>query len=248
MPEGDSLRRAADRVGVLTGQVVAVEAPHPRAAALGIAERLDGLRLERVEAVGKHLLLTFEDGIVLRSHLRMRGRWHVHPAGTRRAGTPWLVLRGDELEAVLWNGPVLALGRGGPVDQLGPDVLDDPPDLEAMLRRCRSADQEREVGEALLDQRLVAGIGNMWRAEGLWLARIAPWRRLRELSDGELRRLLGETSLAMRSGRAARTVYRRAGRPCPRCGGIIRSRPQGDSARVAYWCPGCQGGTEPAVP
>lgn len=247
MPEGDSLRRAADRVGLLTGQVVAVEAPHPRAAALGIAERLDGLRLERVEATGKHLLLTFEGGIVLRSHLRMRGRWRVHPAGERRAGTPWLVVRGEQLEAVLWNGPVLALGRG-PVERLGPDVMDDPPDLEAMLARCRGTDQEREVGEAVLDQGLVAGIGNMWRAEGLWLARISPWHRLRDLSDDELWRLLDETSLAMRSGRAARAVYRRAGRPCPRCGATIRSHPQGDAARVTYWCPGCQGGTGPAAP
>ena len=74
MPEGDSLRHVADRVRTLEGEVVIVEAPHPRAAALGVAGRLDGKRLERVEAVGKNLLLTFEGDLVLRSHLRMRGR------------------------------------------------------------------------------------------------------------------------------------------------------------------------------
>jgi endonuclease-8 len=165
MPEGDSLHRAAERVRALEGQVVAVEAPHPRAAALQIAERLDGRRLEHVEAVGKNLLLTFDSGLVLRSHLRMRGRWHVQPAGARPFGTPWLVLRGREAQAVLWNGPVLELGErpSARVTLLGPDIMAAPPDPDAMLERFRAADQSRELGEALLDQRLVAGIGNKWR-------------------------------------------------------------------------------------
>jgi endonuclease-8 len=242
MPEGDSLRRAADNVGRLAGEVVEVETPHPRAAALGLVERLDGKRLERVEAVGKNLLLTFEGDIVLRSHLRMRGRWRVGPRGERRVGVPWLVLRGRELEAILWNGPVLSIGRG-PVDRLGPDIMDDPPDLDAMVARFRSADQGREVGAALLDQRLVAGIGNVWRAEALWLAKVSPWASLGELSDGDLRHVLREASAAMRAGRRRRAVYRQSGRRCPRCGGSIRSRPQGDEARMAYWCPRCQAGT-----
>ncbi len=88
------MRSAAARLRVLEGQVVAAETPHPRAEVLGIAPRIDGRRLDRVEAVGKNLLFTFDDGTVLRSHLRMRGRWHVRPAGAPRRGTPWLVLRG----------------------------------------------------------------------------------------------------------------------------------------------------------
>jgi len=95
VPEGDALHRAAERLRVLEGEVVAVETPHPRAAVLRLSERLDGLRLERVEAVGKNLLLSFEGGLLLRSHLRMHGRWRVQAAGTKPYGTPWLVLRGS---------------------------------------------------------------------------------------------------------------------------------------------------------
>jgi endonuclease-8 len=245
MPEGDSIRRAAERIGALVGQVVHVETPHPRSAALGLAERLDGLMLEGVEAVGKNLLLTFEGGIVLRSHLRMRGRWRVEPAGSSHRGTPWLVLRGSELEAVLWNGPVLTIGRGH-VDSLGPDIMEEPPRVDAMLDRLRSTDQSRELGEALVDQRLVAGIGNRWKAEGLWLARLSPWRRLDSFSDAELALVLEETSRAMRTGRGPIAVYRRAGLTCRCCSDVVRARAQGDDARMTYWCPGCQAGTGPS--
>lgn len=228
--------------------MVAAESPHPRAAALGIAERIDGLRLEHVEAVGKNLLLTFEGGFVLRSHLRMRGRWRVLPAGTRPFGTPWLVLRGREAQAVLWNGPILEFGRGTPAQlaRLGPDILADPPDLGTMLARFRVADAGRELGEALLDQSLVAGIGNKWKAEALWTAEVSPWIRLRDVSDEALRSVLGTAATAMREGRRRREVYRRSGLPCRRCSTLIRSRAQGDHARIAYWCPACQAGTEPA--
>jgi len=248
MPEGDALHRAAARLRVLEGEVVAVETPHPRAAVLRLAERLDGRRLERVQAVGKNLVLGFEGGLVLRSHLRMSGRWRVQAAGTEPFGTPWLVLRGRERQAVLWNGPVLELtrGRSPAVARLGPDVMADPPDLDGMLARLRAADPGREVGEALLDQRLVAGIGNMWKAEALFSVGISPWKRLGEHSDEELRGLLGAAATLMQGSRGRHRVYRRAGRPCPRCGTLVRSYPQGDAARTAYWCPGCQAGTEPA--
>src|SRR5438270_1009417 len=129
MPEGDSLHRAANSLQVLAGQRVAVETPHPRAAGKQLAERLDGRLLESVEAVGKNLLLRFDGGLVLRSHLRMTGRWRVSPVGgTRRAGRPWLVLRGRDHEAVLWNGPVLELSSRG-LERLGPDILAEPPDF-----------------------------------------------------------------------------------------------------------------------
>src|SRR5690242_774420 len=168
MPEGDSLHRAARRLQVLVGERVEVEAPHPRAAVKGLVEQLDGRRLESVEAVGKNLLLRFEGGLVLRSHLRMNGRWRVEPRGAHRTGRPWLVLRGDEHEAVLWNGPVLELARDARVRHLGPDILASPPDFDAMLELLRAEPKSRAVGDALLDQRLVAGIGNMWKAEALW--------------------------------------------------------------------------------
>lgn len=239
MPEGDSLHRAAARLAPLVGDTLAVEARHPRAVALGIAPRLDGRRLEQVEAVGKHLLLTFDGGLVLHSHLRMKGRWRVGPAGEEVPGLPWLVLRGRQRQAVLWHGPVLELGRAR-VRSLGPDILARPPELAAMVSRLRGSGQAREIGGALLDQRLVAGIGNMWKAEALFQARISPWRTVGELSDQELRDVLVSAHELMSAGRRGRAVYRRAGRPCRRCGATIVSRAQGEAARTAYWCPGCQ--------
>ncbi|HEU5243296.1 MAG TPA: DNA-formamidopyrimidine glycosylase family protein [Gaiellaceae bacterium] len=249
MPEGDSLHRAAQRLQVLVGERVEVETPHPRAAVKGLAERLDGRRLEQVEAVGKNLLLRFEGGLVLRSHLRMNGRWRVERRGSVRTGRPWLVLRGAEYEGVLWNGAVLELVAKCYLPRLGPDILGEPPDYETMLARLRS-DSERRIGDALLDQRLVAGIGNLWKAEALWEARVSPWRRVGEVDDAQLRAVLEAAHTSMRTSvegrRPARHVYRRAGRLCPRCGGTVHSAPQGEHARTAYWCPGCQvGGTVP---
>ncbi|HEX3686446.1 MAG TPA: DNA-formamidopyrimidine glycosylase family protein [Gaiellaceae bacterium] len=248
MPEGDSLHRAARRLQALVGERVMVETPHPRAASVLSAERLDGRRLEAVEAVGKNLLLSFEGGLVLRSHLRMTGRWQVVERGAEKHGRPWLVLTGTEREAVLWNGPVLELTKRG-THRLGPDILGQPPDIAAMVVNLRREHQGRELGEALLDQRLVAGIGNVWKAESLWRAELSPWLRLAEVTDEELERVLGEAARLMRaaldSHGGKRVVYRRAGRPCPRCGTTIRSRGQGDDNRTAYWCPGCQRGEEP---
>ena len=248
MPEGDAIHRAARRLQALVGQELEVETPHPRAAVKQLAPVLDGRRLESVEAFGKNLLLRFEGGIVLRSHLRMKGRWRVFPRDGDVIGTPWLVLRGDQHAAVMSGGSVLELERGA-TRGLGPDILADPPDLEAMLTRLRAVEQSRGVGDALLDQRLVAGIGNMWKAEALWAAEVSPWRALAEVTNDELRRVLA-TAHAKMKGRldgavARRQVYRRAGRPCPRCGTLIRSWPQGDGARMAYWCPACQVGEEP---
>jgi endonuclease VIII len=249
VPEGDSLHRAARRLQVLVGERLEVSSPHPRGRLTGVAERLDGRRLESVEAVGKNLLLRFEGGVVLRSHLRMTGRWWVRPRGRRQAGRPWLVLRGAEHEAIQLNGPVLELEAGaaagaGAVRRLGPDILAEPPELEAMVANLRAAPQELPLGEALQRQRLVAGIGNMWMAEALWEARLSPWRRLGEADEEELRRALEAAHRLMSASvggeRGRRRVYRRVGRPCPRCGEAIRSRGQGDANRVAYWCPGCQ--------
>jgi endonuclease-8 len=245
MPEGDSLHRAARKLQVLVGERVAVETPNPRAAATVSAATLDGRRLESVEAVGKNLLLRFEGGLVLRSHLRMSGRWQVVERGAERHGRPWLVLTGREREALLWNGPVLELTARG-TRRLGPDILASPPQVGEMVANLRREDGSRELGDALLDQRLVAGIGNLWKAEALWHARLSPWLRLRDTTAEELERVLGEAARLMRAslegGRPARAVYRRTGRPCPRCGERIRSRGQGDDNRTAYWCPGCQRG------
>jgi endonuclease VIII len=243
MPEGDALHRAARRLQPIVGERVEVETPNPRARVGRLAERLDGRRLLSVEPVGKNLLLTFEGGYVLHSHLRMSGRWSLAPRGATRRGLPWLVLRGASHEAAQWNGPVLEL-HARAIRRLGPDVVAADPDFPRMLVNLRAVDQGRAIGDALLDQRLVAGIGNKWRSEVLWAARVSPWRTLAEAAADELRALLETAAERMRGSldgrRHANRVYRRAGRPCPRCGERIRSRGQGDANRIAYWCPGCQ--------
>src|SRR3954468_21709165 len=128
MPEGDAIYRAAQRLQLLVGERVEVETPNPRTAVKNIAQRLDGKRLESVEAVGKNLFLRFEGGVTLRSHLRMKGRWRVQPARRQTGNGPWLVLRGSTYEAVLWHGPVLELSDRARL-RLGPDILADPPDF-----------------------------------------------------------------------------------------------------------------------
>ena len=250
MPEGDALARAARRLQVLVGEHVAVVAPNPRAAVKHIAERLDGKRLESVEAVGKNLFLRFEGGVTLRSHLKMKGRWRVQPAGRATGNGPWLVLRGSTYEAVLWHGPVLELSDRVRL-RLGPDILAEPPDFDAMLTNLRALSREQSLGQALQVQRAVAGIGNMWMSEALFEARVSPWLTLGEATDDELRGALRAAARLMH-GRLAgaparRRVYRRKRHGCPRCGTPIRSWPLGDEARMAYWCPGCQRGEGPSA-
>ena len=244
MPEGDTLHRAAAKLQPLVGQMLEVEAVHPRGRAANVAPTLDGRRLESVEAVGKNLVLRFEGGVVLRSHLRMTGKWSIRARGTEPRGRPWLLLRGSEQEGVLWGGPVLEL-HARALARLGPDILARPPDVEAMLARLRRADPGRTFGETLLDQSLVAGIGNIWCSETLWDVRLSPWAPLSDVLDVERRAALEAAARLMRGaveapGPPPRHVYRRAGRPCRRCGTPIRARGIGDANRTAYWCPACQ--------
>jgi endonuclease VIII len=243
VPEGDSLHRAALRLQPLVGRRVRASSPHPRGLATGVAAAVDGRVLEGADAVGKNLLLRFEGGVTVRSHLRMNGRWQIGPAGEGRTGSPWLVLEADGIEATQWNGPVLTLDRSA-LGRVGPDLLADDADVAALVPRLRRADPSRALGEVLQDQRLVAGIGNMWMSEALWAVAVSPWRRIGDTSDEELAAALAwaraEMRAAVAGARPRRSAYRRAGRPCPRCGTPILSRGQGDANRTAYWCPACQ--------
>ena len=248
MPEGDALHRAARRLQVLVGDRVSAESPNPRGRVTGVAEQVDGRVLEAVEAVGKNLILRFEGGVTVRSHLRMSGRWRVEAPDAPVFGSPWLVLRGSRAQGLLYGGRVLELNARA-VQRLGPDILAPEPDFDRMLANLRRGDQAREVGDALLDQRLVAGLGTVWRAESLWAEGVSPWRSLGDVPDDDLYAVLRAAAQLMRcsvdGGRTERHVYRRAGMPCPRCQTPIRSRGLGDENRTAYWCPVCQVGPEP---
>jgi endonuclease-8 len=179
----------------------------------------------------------------------MNGRWRVQPRGARSVGAAWLVLRSPTLEAVQWRGPVLELSDSA-TRRLGPDILAEQPEIEEMIGRLRRA-QSLHVAAALQRQDLVAGIGNMWAAEALWARKLSPWLTVADVSDEELAALLTEAHRLMSAGltgsRLPRRAYRRAGRPCRRCGTPIRSRGQGDANRTAYWCPSCQAEPESSV-
>ncbi|HET6998133.1 MAG TPA: DNA-formamidopyrimidine glycosylase family protein [Solirubrobacterales bacterium] len=250
MAEGDTILRAARRLEAgIGGETIAAAAPNPRGRAAGI-ERLDGRRLERVSSHGKNLLLHFGD-LVLHSHLGMNGSWHVYPRGARwrkARGSAWAVLAGEGQEAVEFGGPTLRLipaarlSRDPQLARLGPDILAPDFDAEAAARSLRS-DTDRTLGDALLDQTLVAGIGNIFKSEACFAARLDPWRPVADLSDEDLCAVLEAARSLMQeavaSGRHAHAVYR-ARRPCPACGGRIVARGQGDANRTTYWCPHCQ--------
>jgi endonuclease-8 len=247
VPEGDTVHRAAGRLRALVGQRLTVEAVHPRARATGVAERLDGRYLEAVEARGKNLLLRFEGGRVLRSHLGMSGSWRTMAAEEPVRGSPWLVLTGENAKAVLRGGAVLET-TARRLSAVGPDILAPELDADAIVANLRWTDQRQPIGEVLLDQRVVAGIGNIWRSEALWHARVSPWQRLVDLEDGDLYAVIRQAAALMSEsrdgGHPRREAYRRGGRPCRRCGEPLTSAKQGDAARTVYWCERCQRGKE----
>lgn len=261
MPEGDALYRFAAKLRpALEGKVIRAARSHgpgpvPR------VQKIVGQRCTSVRAQGKNMLISFEKGLALRGHLRMYGTWHVY-----RPGDPWtrperearLVLEVDDAVIVNFSAPVIelveerSLGYHPPVSNLGPDLLDDAFDLEEALTRLRHPSREMlTIGDAIMDQRAVAGVGNIWKHESLFHARINPWRRVSELSDEELRLLLGKAQALLRASvhkenalgltrRPTMYVYSRAGQPCRRCRATLRSAPQGVDIRHTAWCPKCQ--------
>ncbi len=257
MPEGDTIAYAANRIRpVLEGRVPdEILTPHPRHALDRWPSRLAGRAVRSVDTHGKHLFIRFEGDLVLHSHLGMTGAWGVYAHGRRwgrSARRAWIVLRAGDHQVVEFDGPLLELITEGRTrfDQrlaaLGPDVLADEFAFDGFLRRLRSDDPTRPLGDALLDQRNVAGIGNIWKAEGCWEAGIDPWRSLGTVEDREVVAII--EAVRPRMLRSAvdgpraigPRVYGLAGRPCPRCGTRIKSRGQGDANRTTYWCPGCQ--------
>lgn len=272
MPEGDTIFRTAEvlRAALVGRRVIAARSQaHVGLRRVPDLTGLIGATVLTVESRGKHLLIGFDNGLTLRSHLRMNGSWHRY-----RPGEPWrrpkvaatTVLETDDSVAVAFDTPVMELltdadlRRSRPLIELGPDLLARDFDADEALRRLRARDAE-QLGSALLDQRAVAGIGNVYKSEITFLERLDPWTSVAALADDELRAALHTARRLLRANarggarvtteRGARGqglwVYGRAGRPCRRCGTLIQSRRQGELARLTYWCPRCQPPRDPGV-
>lgn len=261
MPEGDTLFRiAAGLRPHLVGRVVIAaraRRPGPR------IERVVGATVDAVESQGKNLLIRFDNGLELRTHLRMNGSWHRYRPGERwrrSEARARLVLEVPGAVAVCFDAPVVELfeqraaALHRPLAALGPDLLEPgfgAAEAAEALRRLRDpARASMTISEALLDQRALAGIGNIWRNETLFAERVDPFVRVPDLDDATLERLITTArrllvdSARVAPGRATTRVYRRAGRPCPRCGTAIRSAPlSAEVPRTTYWCPTCQEGS-----
>jgi endonuclease VIII len=257
VPEGDSIFRAARSLHrALAGRTVTrFESVFPHLTNPRHDDPVAGRTIDRVDARGKHLLMWFSGGLVLRTHMRMHGSWHIYRPGER-----WqrphhdmrVILETAEIVAVGFTIPVAewetgqTLDRSEPLRDLGPDPLRDDFDPAAAIARLE-ARADLEIADALLDQSAIAGIGNIWKSETLFATSVNPFARVASLSRGQVERVVTAAQKLLRASVSEtwqgvpRRVYGRAGKPCPRCGTAIQSRKQGPHARSTYWCPRCQG-------
>jgi endonuclease-8 len=264
MPEGDNIKRVAS---VLTREIVGRQVARLALNDQGDVPELDGKAIESVHPHGKQMLVEFEGGWSLRVHLGMHGSWlrkHVREPRPRH----WtIVLAVGEVAYVCVNSYRAELIRTTAVRthprlaRLGPDVLAEPPDIDEMVRRARvSAHAHREIADVLLDQRIAAGIGNIYKSETLFERRVNPRTRVGKMSEEQVRGLYESAAKLMRLNLLTRRrtavplkrrpeptsqryfVYRRAGQPCLDCGTPIVRFVQGDMGRSTYWCPRCQAG------
>jgi endonuclease-8 len=266
MPEGDTIFRAARALDrALSGRTITrFESVLPKLTRVDEDAPIDGRTVERVEARGKHLLMHLSGGLTLRTHMRMNGSWHIYRPGEawRKARSHMrIAIETAEFVAVAFNVgeaeflDARALMRHEELRQLGPDLLADAFDRDESLRRLRERN-DGEIGAALIAQRVMAGAGNVFKSEILFVSRVNPFARVASLTDEDLgrivdvaRRLLqlnvAEGSSGRRTaGGLARGdrlwVYGRSGEPCRKCGTPIGFAKQGQDARVTYWCPSCQ--------
>ena len=273
MPEGDSIFRAARTLHrALAGKTVTrFESVLPALTRVHEDRALTSRTVESVTSMGKHLLMHFSGGLVLRTHMRMNGSWHIY-----RPGEAWqrprrdmrIVIGTAEFEAVAFNVPVAEFVNAGRLDRhdelrrLGPDLLSEAFDAAEAIRRLR-ARPEAAIADALLNQQIVAGIGNVYKSEVLFSCGVDPFAAVSTLTDAQVSCLIDTARRFLRvnvsTGLAPMTtytgyrrttnrrnpaerlwVYGRAGKPCRRCGTPISMRAQGKDARLTYWCANCQ--------
>jgi endonuclease-8 len=274
MPEGDTIHRTADTLQRAIGSrvVTRFESVLPKLTRVDADTPLRGRTVERVEARGKHLLIWFSGDLVLRTHMRMNGSWHIYRPGER-----WqrphrdmrIVIETATMHAVAFTVPVAEfvsardLRNHAVVSDLGPDPLSDTFRAEDAIERMR-ARGDTAIAEVLLDQRVIAGIGNVFKSEVLFGAGVNPFVAVSQLSHEQLGEIVAVATRFMRAnvgagasggivtyagvrrttGRAdpsARLwVYGRGGQPCRRCGTPLSRRKQGPFARSTYWCEKCQ--------
>jgi endonuclease-8 len=248
VPEGDTILRLARTLdeGLAGREISAARCVFSAVA----ARSLVGDTVTGVEARGKHLLIRLASGRVVHSHMRMTGTWRVYAAGQRWDRPAWrarMVLEAGDRVAVCFDAPVVELLASAREERahpalagLGPDIMVAPLDTAEVARRAALVDPATPVGDVLHDQRVVAGIGNIFRSEALWVGRVHPCRPIGSLDPAALAAVVEAAARLMRApARRPHAVYRRAGRPCPRCGSRVASGPIG-AGRVAYWCPRCQ--------
>jgi endonuclease VIII len=264
MPEGDTIHRAANTLNTaLAGRVITrFETMFPQLARVDEDAPLAGRTIESVQAAGKNLLMHFSGDLHLRTHMRMHGSWHIYKPRERwrmPRDSMRIVIETDAWVAVAFNVPIAEFydERQEDLRKIGPDFLGESFDFEEAKRRIR-ARADYEIAEALLNQRVVAGIGNEYKSEVLFMSRVNPFTLVRDLSDDELDTILRTARKVMLANVAKRSmqrittfsldpskatyVFSRGGQPCRKCGTPISYKKHGRDVRGTYWCPRCQAG------
>ena len=278
MPEGDTIYRSARALHrVLAGNVVtAFDTGLAKLARVNDDTPVKGRTIEKVESRGKWLLIYFTGDLILVTHMLMSGSWHIYRTGERwrmPRSKMRAVISTAEWQAVAFNVPIAelhtarSLERSEQVPRLGPDILSGDFTIETGIERiatCARETPEAEVGVTLLNQRILAGLGNVYKSEVAFSARVNPFRAIRTLSRSEIERVVeiayrymkanvadGKSDGILTYTGSRRTthamdreerlwVYKREGQECRRCGATVLMRKQGTQARVTFWCPECQ--------
>jgi len=276
MPEGDTIFRAARTLHrALAGQrIVRFESMFPHLTRVHDDAPVTGRTVEGVRAVGKHMMMDFSGDLVLRTHMRMNGSWHIY-----RPGEAWqrprhamrIVIATEDFVAVGFDIPVAEMiaqrdvKRHRELQRLGPDLLGEHFDIDEATRRIRERGSS-EIADVLLNQRVLAGIGNVYKSEVLLACGVSPFAAVCDVTDAEVACLVATARKFLRAnvsdGLAPMTtytgfrrttgrsdprerlwVYGRAGEPCRKCATPVDIRAQGRDARLTYWCSNCQRST-----